>query len=69
MPITEYNMSCSSGFVQEAVGHDEQGEGEVRQLQERLAQSARLIKTRLQAIEDIKFIDPMAHLQLFRLTA
>ena len=28
------------------------------QLQERLAQSYQLIKTRLQAIEDVKFIDP-----------
>jgi len=57
--LTEYNMSCSSGFVQEAgKAMIEQGEGEVRQLQERLAQSYQLIKTRLQAIEDVKFIDP-----------
>ena len=57
--LTEYNMSCSSGFVQEAgKAMIEQGEGEVRQLQERLAQSYQLIKTRLQAIEDVEFIDP-----------
>ena len=57
--LTEYNISCSAGFIQEAgQAMIEHGEGEVRQLQTRLKQSYQLTKARLQAIAEVDFIDP-----------
>ena len=57
--LTEYNMSCTAGFVQEAgKAMIDEGEEEVRQLQDKLAQSYQLIKSRLQNIPDVDFIDP-----------
>ena len=57
--LTEYNMSCTAGFVQQAGrAMIEEGEAEVRQLQVRLDKSYQLIKSRLQAIEDVDFMDP-----------
>ncbi len=57
--LTEYNISCSAGFIQEAgLAMIEHGEGEVRQLQTRLTESYQLTKARLQAITEVDFIDP-----------
>ena len=57
--LTEYNISCSAGFIQEAgQAMIEHGEGEVRQLQTRLTESYQLTKARLQAITEVDFIDP-----------
>ena len=57
--LTEYNISCSAGFIQEAgQAMIEHGEGEVRQLQTRLTESYQVTKARLQAIADVDFIDP-----------
>ncbi|MGI9568691.1 MAG: pyridoxal phosphate-dependent aminotransferase, partial [Desulfobulbia bacterium] len=57
--LTEYNMSCTAGFVQEAgKAMIEVGEDEVRHLQDKLATGYQLIKSRLQNIEDVDFIDP-----------
>lgn len=57
--LTEYNMSCTAGFVQEAgKAMIEGGEVEVDHLQDKLAESYQLIKSRLQNITDVDFIDP-----------
>ena len=57
--LTEFNMSCSSGFVQEAgLAMITQGEDEVAQLQQRLTQSYRVTKSRLSSLEGVEFIEP-----------
>ena len=57
--LTEFNIACPAGFVQEAgLAMIEQGEQEVRRLQDRLREALVLTRTRLQNLGDVSFLEP-----------
>ena len=57
--LTEFNIACPAGFVQEAgLAMIEQGESEVNLLQNRLRAALALTRTRLQALGEISFLEP-----------
>ena len=57
--LTEFNIACPAGFVQEAgLAMIEQGESEVELLQNRLRAALALTRTRLQNLGEVSFIEP-----------
>ena len=57
--LTEFNIACPAGFVQDAgLAMIEQGEKEVRLLQDRLKAALSLTRTRLQSLDEVSFIEP-----------
>lgn len=57
--LTEFNIACPAGFIQEAgLAMIEKGEEEVSLLQHRLRGALKLTRDRLQRFEDISFIEP-----------
>ena len=57
--LTEFNIACPAGFVQEAgLAMIEQGESEVELLQNRLRAALALTRTRLQNLAEVSFIEP-----------
>ncbi len=57
--LTEFNISCTAGFIQEAgLAMLTDGEPEIQQLTQKLADSFALTQSRLSALPDISFIQP-----------
>ena len=57
--LTEFNIACPAGFIQEAgLAMIEQGEEEVSLLQHRLRKALTLTRSRLKHFKDISFIEP-----------
>ena len=57
--LTEYNIACPAGFVQEAgKAMLQNGEGEIAALQDRLAKAYQVVESRLSAIPNLSFVRP-----------